>query len=284
MMTAGWSESKLGYSIGLALYMVETHQPPARARHLATLERFLRDVGVDPGSLPGRGSTDVLPALGAFGLAEFAVLGFAAGNLPAAVDAPEHRYLDLARTLRHMAGEASVGPAFDANVLSAIEGLRRRVASAPDTDALQLEAGRLVASWDPPHGELPTKLKLGHLALQPDIAASVDTTYREARRCFVHGAHLAVIGLSGRILESVLHHLLLAHGTDPDKSSMGFHAIRKKLRDLGYVMLPGLDEQYDVIVAFRNKIVHGTTVIPTEAQAKAVLLLTVESIRTTRIR
>ena len=107
-----------------------------------------------------------------------------------------------------------------------------------------------------------------------DLAKAVMLTYEEAFTCFKAGLNLACIALSGRVLETIMHYaLLVGTGINADEEGLGFNAIRSRLKKAGYAYDENVTKQYDLIMSYRNKAVHGGVSMPTAREALAILLL-----------
>ena len=112
---------------------------------------------------------------------------------------------------------------------------------------------------------------LSALAFPEDITASLRHTYDEANGCLRAGFNLACIGLCGRILETLLHSAYRRHFTEDP--SIGYHAIRRRLQDKGYMLDASVERQMDLIYAYRNRAVHGSVQVPSVDEATAMMLL-----------
>lgn len=110
---------------------------------------------------------------------------------------------------------------------------------------------------------------------QNDVIEIVNLTYKECITCYETQCYLGSISLAGRVIETVLSQLFKKlTGTDADESGMGIDAICNGLKKAGflYIKKDVLKNQLEIVKTHRNKAVHGSIVLPTKEECKAIIL------------
>ena len=120
--------------------------------------------------------------------------------------------------------------------------------------------------------------------LHPDIKDEVDADLKELSNCFESKCYRSVVIICGRILETVLHRKYYdITGNDALEKSpgIGLGKLIAKLNEKNVKFDPGLTQQIHLINQVRVFSVHKKQepFYPTQMQAYAIILFTLDSIR-----
>jgi len=120
--------------------------------------------------------------------------------------------------------------------------------------------------------------------LHPDIKGEVEADLKELSKCYDSGCYRSVIIVCGRIMEAVLHRKYYEI-TDRDilekNPGIGLGKLIAKLSEKNVKFDPGLTQQIHLINQVRIFSVHKKQdpFYPTQMQAYAIILFTLDSIR-----
>lgn len=120
--------------------------------------------------------------------------------------------------------------------------------------------------------------------LHPDIKDEVEADLKELSKCYESGCYRSAVIICGRILETVLHRRYYeVTGNDALEKSpgIGLGNLIAKLNEKNVKFDPGLTQQIHLINQVRVFSVHKKQepFYPTQMQAYAIILFTLDSIR-----
>ena len=130
----------------------------------------------------------------------------------------------------------------------------------------------------------PQSINFSIPRLHSDIKEEVEADLRELGKCYDSGCYRSVVIICGRILETVLHRKYYEiTGNDALEKSpgIGLGKLIAKLNEKNVKFDPGLTQQIHLINQVRVFSVHKkqTPFYPTQMQAYAIILFTLDSIR-----
>ncbi len=130
----------------------------------------------------------------------------------------------------------------------------------------------------------PQKIDFSIPQLHPDIKGEVEADIQELKKCYDAGCYRSVVILCGRIMEALLHrkyYEITGRDILEKNPGIGLGKLIAKLAEKNVKFDPGLTQQIHLINQVRIFSVHKKQepFNPSQAQANAIILFTLDSIR-----